>query len=233
MQAVILAGGLGTRLGDLTESLPKPMVDVHGKPFLEYELALLRERGVTDVVLCLGHLAEGIMGHFGDGSRFGLRIAYSVEIGCLLGTAGAVKQAEPLLDGVFFLTYADSYLRVDYGAVLSALRRCGGLGLMVVYRNEDRYERSNVVVEDGRVRVYDKEGAATGMDYVNYGVSALRKEALTLVPAGVPYSQEAWYQALIRDRRLAAFEASERFYEVGSPEGLAEFRRLVAEGALP
>src|SRR3989304_3199844 len=99
MQAVILAGGLGTRLGDLTESLPKPMVDVHGKPFLEYELALLRERGVSDVVLCLGHLAEGIMGHFGDGSRFGLRIAYSVEVGCLLGTAGGAGQPGPVAGG--------------------------------------------------------------------------------------------------------------------------------------
>src|SRR3989304_5856778 len=164
MQAVILAGGLGGGLRALTESLPKPMVDVHGKPFLEYELALLRERGVTDVVLCLGHLAEGIMGHFGDGSRFGLRIAYSVEIGCLLGTAGAVKQAEPLLDGVFFLTYADSYLRVDYGAVLSALRRCGGLGLMVVLHVDARYDLLFVPAHHGRALASHKERAATGMD---------------------------------------------------------------------
>src|SRR3990172_1195747 len=142
MQAVILAGGLGERLGDLTGGLPKPMVDVGGRPFLEYELALLRDHGITDVVLCVGHLASRIMAGLGDGSRLGVRITYSVEQGCLLATAGAVKQAERLLDGFFFLTYADTYLRMDYGAAARYLGQRREVGLMVVFRNEGRFGRS-------------------------------------------------------------------------------------------
>lgn len=230
MQAVILAGGLGERLGDLAQGQPKSMVDINGAPFLKYQLALLRERGITDVVLCVGHLANAVRGYFRDGSDFGVRIKYSVEPGCLLGTAGAVKQAESLLEPVFFLTYGDAYLRMDYAAALRELCRRGTLGLMVLFHNENRYGRSNVVVEDGLVGTYDKEHEAPGMDYINFGVSVLRREALALVPPGVPYSQEDWYEALIRERELAAFETKERFYEVGSPEGLAEFRSLVARG---
>lgn len=233
MQAVVLAGGRGTRLGHLTDGLPKPLVSVQGKPFLDYQVALLKECGFTDLVFCVGHGADAIMTHLGDDSRHGVRVRFSVERGELLGTAGAVKQAEPLLWDTFFLTYFDAYLRLDYCAVLQALMRAGTLGVMVVYRNEDRYERSNVAVAKGFVRAYDKEQRAPGMVYVNFGVSALRREALAFVPAGVPYSQEAWFQSLIRRRQLAAFETAQRFYEVGSPPGLWEFRRLAAEGALP
>ncbi len=233
MQVVILAGGFGTRLGSLAAGLPKAMVDINEKPFLEHQLALLSDRGIKDIVLCVGHLAERIEQYFGDGRRFGVRIRYSMEKGSLLGTAGAVKQADPLLDDVFFLTYADSYLRMDYKASFKALSCSRQLGLMVIFRNEDRYERSNVVVEDGLISAYDKVNKLPGMNYINFGVSVLRKEALALVPEGLPYSQEEWYQALIKNRGLGAFETTERFYEIGSPEGLAEFRRLAGAEVLP
>jgi NDP-sugar pyrophosphorylase family protein len=117
MQAVILAGGLGTRLRPLTAKRPKAMVSIAGRPFLEYQIGLLRDAGIDDIVLCVGYLAEQIIDYFGDGSSFGVRLRYSVERERLLGTAGAVKQAEPLLTDIFFLTYGDSYLRLDYRAV--------------------------------------------------------------------------------------------------------------------
>jgi len=233
MQAVILAGGLGTRLGDLTGGLPKPMVDVSGRPFLELELDLLRQHDLRDIVLCIGHRAEAIQDYFGDGSRFGLRLRYSVEEKALLGTAGAVKAAEPLLERDFFLIYADSYLRMNYRSAYDRFRESNRLGMMVVLRNDNELERSNLLVEDGAITAYDKSGATPDMHYINFGVSLLRREALDLVPAGVAYSQEDWFQDLIRTENLMAFETFERFYEIGSPAGLTDFRHLVATGVLP
>jgi NDP-sugar pyrophosphorylase family protein len=235
MQMVILAGGLGTRLRPLTHDLPKVLVPVDGKPFLHHQIELLKEHGIRDIVLCVGHLGDQIRTYFGNGDWLGVGIRYSEERETLLGTAGALKNAEPLLADDFFLLYGDAYLRVDYGEVMRYFRRPslrGGLGLMVVYHNADRYERSNVIVKDGRVAVYDKEGATPGMQYINYGLSVLRKEALGLVPAGRPFSQEELYRLLIERGQLLAWEAKHRFYEVGSRQGLAEFRELAASGGL-
>jgi N-acetyl-alpha-D-muramate 1-phosphate uridylyltransferase len=233
MQAIILAGGLGTRLGELTSGLPKPMVDVEGKPFLELELELLRRHGVSDFVVCIGFQAAKIQDYFGDGSRFGIHLRYSFEEETLLGTAGAVKAAESLLQERFFLAYGDSYMPMDYGRAYESFCRTDRLAMMVVLRNDNRYDRSNLLIEDGFVRAYDKANPTPEMRYINFGVSLLRREALDLVPPGVPYSQEEWFEDLIRSENLMAFETNERFYEIGSPSGLMEFRRLVAEGALP
>jgi len=230
MQAVILAGGLGIRLRPLTDRIPKPMIMVHGKPFLEYQLELLRRHGIMSVVLCVGHLGHIVKRHFGDGSGFGVDIRYSEDGQRLLGTAGALKRAEPLLDDEFFLTYCDSYLLLDYAAVMAHFRRQDRPALMVIYRNENRYERSNVAAADGFVKAYDKEKQTPEMVYINYGISVLRREALQFVPPGQIYSQEEMYGRLIQERQLLAYETDQRFYEVGSPDGLAEFTRLVASG---
>ena len=233
MQMVILAGGLGTRLRPLTQALPKVLVPVDGKPFLHHQIELLKAHDIRDIVLCVGHRADQIRACFGEGNRLGVRIRYSEERGMLLGTAGALKNAEPLLEDDFFLLYGDSYLPVDYGEVMRYFRNSdSGLALMVVYRNADRYERSNVIVRDGRVAVYDKEGRTPAMEYINYGLSVLRKEALGLVPAGRPFSQEELYRLLIERGELLAWETKRRFYEIGSRQGLAEFRELVASGGL-
>jgi NDP-sugar pyrophosphorylase family protein len=230
MQCVILAGGLGTRLKSLTIDQPKAMVDVNGRPFLEYEVALLRSHGIQNFVLCVGHLAEKIEAYFGDGSAHGVSIRYSREPDSLLGTAGAVKLAERLLEGQFLLTYADAYLPMDYASAWEAFARIGLPAMMVVYRNRNRFDRSNLVVSGGKVRIYDKARLHPGMEYINFGVSLLRKQTLELVPSGKTFSQEEWYERLIGEGQLAAFETANRFYEIGSPEGLAEFRRLVSDG---
>ena len=232
MQMVILAGGMGTRLRPLTEEVPKALVPVNGKPFLLHQIELLKGHDIRDIVLCVGHLGDQIKACFGEGGRLGVRIRYSEERGTLLGTAGAIKNAEPLLEDDFFLLYGDSYLTVDYREVMRYFRRFSAQGLMVVYRNSNRFERSNVVVRDGQVAVYDKDGHTPGMEYINYGLSVLRKEALRLVPAGRPFSQEELYRLLIEQGELLAWEAEHRFYEVGSRQGLAEFRELVASGGL-
>ncbi len=232
MQMVVLAGGLGTRLRPLTEQMPKSLIPVNGQPFLQYQLELFKRNGIRDIVLCVGYLGDEIKEYFGDGSRFGVDIRYSEEGEELLGTAGAIRNAERFLASEFFLTYGDSYLLLDYRAVMDCFRQRDKLGLMVVYRNCNQFDRSNVIVEGDLVKVYDKEGRTPGMDYINYGVSVLRKEAVSLIPPGRSFTQEELYHLLIEQEQLLAFETHQRFYEIGSPAGLDEFRRLVAAGGM-
>ena len=232
MQMVILAGGLGTRLRPLTQRLPKCLVPVNGKPFLEYQLEMLGRRGVRDIVLCVGHLGESVLDHCGTGHRFGVNIVYSWERDGLLGTAGALKRAEPLLDPEFFVTYGDCYLLLAYREIMTSFRSSDALGMMVVYRNSDRLERSNVVVRDGRVTAYDKNTRLPGMVHINEGLSVLRRRALRLIPEGEPLSQEEFYAGLIARGKLLAYETQQRFYEIGSLQGIEEFQQLMAQGSL-
>lgn len=228
MQAVILAGGLGTRLGTITMSTPKAMALVNGRPFLEYEVSLLRENGVDDLVLCVGHMSEQIEDHFGEGDDFGVRIRYVSDGPRLLGAAGALKRALPLVGESFFVTYGDAYLRLDYPALMARLSSSSALGVMAVYRNGNRHGNSDLVVRDGRVVRYDKRHREEGMDWINFGVSALRREALDLIPSGRPCDEEEFYGEMIRRGQLRAFGVTKRFYEIGTPHSLQEFERFVA-----
>jgi NDP-sugar pyrophosphorylase family protein len=232
MQIAILAGGLGTRLGALTREHPKSLVDVQGRPFLAWQLDLLRGHGVTDVVLCVGHLAEAIERHFGDGAAFGVRLRYSDEGGRRLGTAGALKWAEPLLGEAFFVLFGDSYLRFDYRAIMEHFLARDRLALMVVHRNENRWDRSDVRVDGEHVTAYALT-PEPGMVHINAGLSVLRREALAALARGRPASLQELSATLIAERQLLAYETRDRFYEVGSPAGLEEFRQLVAEGGVP
>lgn len=232
MQAVILAGGLGKRLKPLTEKIPKSMVPIQGKPFLEYQLDLLRRCGISDIVLCVGYLGEKIKNYFCDGKGFGVKIEYSEETEKLLGTAGALKNALDLLDDTFFITYGDSYLILDYRGVMRYFKKFNKLGLMVVYKNFDRYEKSNVVVEGDLIKIYTKQRRAPDMVYIDFGVSVLRKKALDLLPKGKVIDLEEFYHELIIRKELLAFETQQRFYGVGSQKGLKEFERLVSSGQI-
>ncbi len=228
MQAAILAGGLGTRLGPLTRSVPKPMVLVNRRPFLEYEIGLLKGSGIGDFVLCVGYLGEQIEDYFGDGSRWGVSVRYSRDGPKLLGPAGALKRAGPLLDDEFFVTYGDAYLRADYRSMMGALLDSDRLGLMAVYENNNRYGRSDVATSGGYVVRYDKGGKAGQMSWVNFGVSALRRRALDLVPAERECGEEEFYGGLIRRRELLSFPVKDRFYEVGNPAALKEFEDFIS-----
>jgi len=232
MQAVILAGGPGTRLKPITEKIPKAMILIGGKPFLELQLNLLKRHGISDIVLCIGHLGEKIKEYFGDGRKFGVEIRYSEETEKLLGTGGGLKKTVDLLDDVFFVTYGDAYLILDYQNVMRHFKKTNKLGLMVVYKNFDRYDKSNVVVEKGLVKIYSKKRKAPNMVYIDFGVSVLRKKALDLIPEGKVADLEELYQELIRRKELLAFETGQRFYEIGSPEGLKEFEELISSGQI-
>jgi NDP-sugar pyrophosphorylase family protein len=202
------------------------MVLVNGRPFLEYEIGLLKRSGISDFVLCVGHLGEKVERHFGDGSDLGVRVRYSYDGPKLLGPAGALKLAEPLLEEFFFVTYGDAYLRADYRRMMSALVGSGRLGAMAVLENHNEYGRSDVAVSGGRVVRYDKKGS--GLDWVNFGISALRKRALALIPPGRECGEEEFYGELIRREELLAFPVAERFYEIGTPASLKEFEGFIS-----
>jgi NDP-sugar pyrophosphorylase family protein len=227
VQAVILAGGLGTRMRPLTEKTPKAMVPVHGRPFLEYEVELLKSRGVDDLVLCVGHLGEKIEQHFRDGGWFGVRIRYSHDGDVPLGPIGALKKAEELLEDKFFVTYGDSYLRLNYRTMMDVLGQRDAQGLMAVYWNDVTHGKSDVVVKGTHISEYNKKETKPGMVWINFGVSALRKTALEGVKKGEYCDEESFYGGLIRERQLRAFEVKERFYEIGTPRGLDEFSNYV------
>ena len=227
MQAAILAGGLATRLGDLTREMPKSLLPVAGRPFVDYQLGLLKQNGFTDVVLCVGHLKEEIIRHCGDGSAYGLTLEYACE-NQPLGTAGALRNAAPLLGDVFFTLYGDSYLEMDYAAVMGHFLADTRLGLMTVYRNDDRYDRSNTSVTAGLVTGYSKGAKMPDMVYIDHGASIFRKQALDLVPAEAASDLSELFTLLIGRRELLAYEVSQRFYEIGSLQGIREFREHIA-----
>jgi NDP-sugar pyrophosphorylase family protein len=226
LQAVILAGGLGTRLRPLTLKVPKPMVDINGKPFLEIKLRDMLKRGIRDYVFCVGYLGKVIEEYFGDGSKFGARIRYSYDGEKLLGPIGALKNAQNLLDEDFIVTYGDNYVDVDYYGMVKDLRESKALGVMAVLHNKNRWGKSDVDVRGGYVVAYSKH-SNKNFEWINYGVFALRKEALGLARSG---NEEEFFNELISRRKLLAFKVSKRFYDVGSHDSLEEFRRLFMKG---
>jgi NDP-sugar pyrophosphorylase family protein len=229
MQVAILTGGLATRLGDLTRNKPKSMLKIRGKTFLEYQLELLKRAEIKNIVLCIGHMGEQIERHFGNGRNYGVNIEYSLE-DKLLGTAGALKKAEALLNEVFFTMYGDSYLFLDFPAAMRYFKSQNKLALMTVYRNYDRYARSNTVVEGNSVKNFSKKERTGGMVYIEYGANIFNKDALRMIPENQFYSLDDVFHRLVEMDELLAFEVKERFYEIGSPQGVKEFEEYI-EGA--
>jgi NDP-sugar pyrophosphorylase family protein len=225
---VILAGGLGTRLGEITKTIPKALVEVNGEPFLAHQLRLLRKNGIDRVVMCISHLGEMIHEYAGDGSAFGVRLDYSFDGPVLRGTAGAIRNALPLLDEAFFVLYGDSYLPCNYSAVRAVFEESGKQGLMTVFRNEGRWDTSNVEFAGGTIVVYDKKVRTPRMQFIDYGLGVFRRAAFERLPADTSCDLAQLYQSLLAEGELAAHEIPERFYEIGSVEGLKELSGYLA-----
>lgn len=213
----------------LTKTVPKVLIPVRGRPFADYQLDLLRKNGIDEFVFCVGHLGEEVERHLGDGHAFGSKIVYSYDGLRLLGPAGALKRAERLLHDRFFVTYGDAYLRAPYGRLMDALCTSGKLAVMAVYKNNDRFGKSDIAVRGDAVVRYDKKTKAEGMDWINYGITALRKKALDLMPNGSFCNEETFYGSLIRRKELLAFQVKMRFYEIGTPDSLSEFEAFVGK----
>ena len=228
----ILAGGRGRRLGPRVNDVPKPLLEVGGKPFLLHQLRLLARHGAARVVLCVGYLGERIRDRIGS-RRFGLRIEYSFDAPGLDGTLGAIRRAQTLLGDRFLVLYGDTYLRLDYRAAADEWLRSGCLGLMVVLRNDGKWDESNTVYADGRVIEHDKWTRTSRMRWIDYGLGGLNAEALDQVPVS-ERDLASLYKRLAELGELCGYEARERFYEIGRPESLAEadafLRRVNAPG---
>ena len=223
----ILAGGVATRLQPLTETIPKALLDVNGEPFIAHQLRLLQVNGIERVIVCAGHLGKMIQDYVGEGVRFGLQVEFSFDGPRLLGTAGAVKRALPFLSDSFFVLYGDTYLPCDYRAIQTEFENSGRPALMTVFRNEDHWDRSNVEFTKGRIVAYDKRNRTPGMRHIDYGLGVFHQGAFSIVPPDQPYDLAALYQHLLRQGELAAYEVHQRFYEIGSLEGLEETRRYL------
>ncbi len=225
MQAVIIAGGQGTRLGALTKEIPKPLVPVAGRPFLDHQLELMASQGIDQVVLCIGHFGDQIREFVGDGSRWGLEAAFSEDGPTLLGTGGSLKKAAPLLAERFFMIWGDSYLLLDYRQVWQRFLDSGLPGLMVVWRNQGQKEPSNVRLDGDKVASYDKWSPGPEYDCIDYGLSAFERTVLERIPPDEPHAIEQVFVALAREGELAAHVVEHPYFEIGSPAGLAELER--------
>jgi NDP-sugar pyrophosphorylase family protein len=231
MQCVVLAGGLGTRMRPLTDQIPKALISVCGRPFVDHQLRHLADQGVRRVVLSVGYRGGLVRDFVGDGSRWGLSVAYVDEGDELRGTGGALRLAldEGALAESFMVLYGDSYLPISLGPIRAAFRATSLPALMVVLRNTNRWEASNARFAEGRVIEYDKRRAGeSGLDWIDYGVSVLSGTVVEgeIAPGEVSDLADV-YSALSQRGLLAGFPVSQRFYEIGSPAGLRELERYL------
>jgi len=227
MQMVILCGGLATRLGDLAKDTPKSMIRIQGKPFLEYQIEKLKKHSIKDIVLCVGHLSEKIEEYFGDGGRFGVQLQYSYDRDRPLGPIGALKNAETALDEIFFIMYGDSYVSINFQKIYSYFINYDKLALMVVYKNADKYDKSNLIIKENHVVHYGQEKKTSDKIYIDYGTSLLRKKTLQYIPLNTFYSTGSFFSSLIEKNQLLAFEEKRRFYHIGTPDALEEFKNYI------
>jgi MurNAc alpha-1-phosphate uridylyltransferase len=234
MQAVVLAGGLATRMHPRTLTVPKSMLDVAGRPFIDWQLERLAACGYDEVILCVAFLAAQIRSHVGDGAGFGVKVRYSDEGSKLRGTAGAIRHAKDLLAPTFLVTYGDSYLPFDYAEplrILDANEDCQGV--MSIYENRGAWDTSNVQPDAAGEWIvrYEKGRPELPFSHIDYGAIALRRDVISALPEGGVCGLDAIQSDLARRKLLRAVVARDRFFEVGSPEGLATLAAWLAKNA--
>lgn len=219
---IILAGGLATRLRPLSETIPKSMVDINGKPFIDYQLAWLNREGIRDVIIAAGHLGETLAAHVGDGHQYGLNVQFVFDGKELAGTAGAIRNIKNQLPEHFFVLYGDSYLQCDFEAIQQNFELAHKLALMTVYENRNSGDKSNVEFNHGEIICYDKIHSTDRMHHIDYGLGLFSKEAFDLIPKHGAYDLADLYKLLVDRKTLSAYEVSARFYEIGSYQGISD-----------
>ena len=228
LPVAILAGGLATRIHPLTKNLPKALLHISGRPFIFHQLELLRHQGAERVVLCLGHLAAQVVAAVGNGRQFGLSIQFSLDGDQLLGTGGALKQALPLLGERFFVLNGDSYLHCSLTAIQTAFERAQRPALMAVLHNDNRWDRSNVVFRKGEVIEYDKTSWRPDMRYIDFGMSVLSRSVFSRYDETRVLDLAHIFTELSKRGQLAAVEVSDRFYEIGSLQGIRDMETYLS-----
>ncbi len=225
---IILAGGLATRLRPITENIPKALVELAGKPFIAHQLCLLRYHGIKHIVISAWYRGEMIRDYLGDGRRFGMQVDYAFDGEKPLGTGGAIRQALGLLNGPFFVLYGDSYLPCNYVEIQAYFDHYSKPGLMTVYHNHGKWDASNVEMAGGQILAYDKKNRTPRMEFIDYGLGLFRPEAFANVVEGQPVDLAVIYQRLLSENDLLAYEVKQRFYEIGTFEGLRELDKLLS-----
>jgi NDP-sugar pyrophosphorylase family protein len=228
LAVAILAGGLATRLRPLTDRVPKSLLEIAGRPFIFHQLEMLRNEGVDRVVLCVGHLGEQIRAVVGDGRSHGIAIDYSFDGNELLGTGGALRRALPMLGAAFFVLNGDSYLRCPLARIQYAFEASGRPALMTVLRNDNRWERSNVLYKNGEIIEYDKHSPRADMAHIDFGLAVISSAVFAPYAAAKVIDLADICQDLSRSGLLAAFEVMERFYEIGSLQGIADTEEFLS-----
>jgi NDP-sugar pyrophosphorylase family protein len=209
----------------LTEKIPKALIEVGGQPFIVRQLNYLKDQGIKRVVLCTGYLGEQIEAIVGNGITMGLKVSYSPDGPVLLGTGGALRKALPLLGKQFFVLYGDSFLPCDFRKVQAAYKSAGNPALMTVLKNGNRWDKSNVLFQDGKLIEYNKSFPTTEMEHIDYGLGILSDEVLIKYPLGDSLDLADVYHQLSLSGLLTGFEVNERFYEIGSHSGIRETER--------
>ena len=218
----ILMGGLATRLHPITETLPKSLIDVAGEPFIFRQLAYLRQQGVTHVVLCVGYLGNMIRDMVGNGESFGIKVSYSEDGPNLLGTGGALMRATSLLGERFFVLYGDSFLPINFSCVQEAYEKDERPVMMTVIKNENQWDKSNVLFLNGELLEYDKRNPTSEMNYIDYGLGVMESSLLKQYAIPHPVDLADIYRDLSYKKKIAGLEVYDRFYEIGSHSGLIE-----------
>lgn len=223
LQTVILAGGLATRLWPETKTIPKSLIDILDKPFIDWQLSLLKENGIKDVLMCVGFLGEQIEAYVGNGEKWGLAVQYSYDGDVLKGTGGALKNAEDKLHDKFFLMYGDSYLTTNFQDIEKEFLNSDKQTLMTVYKNEGKYDSSNVSIKNNTVVKYDKNAKDDeDIIYIDYGLLILSKDFVIQNINNEVVDLSVALKKLVNERTLHAYEVQERFYEIGSKHGIKE-----------
>ena len=228
----ILAGGYATRLGNLTKDLPKCLIEINGRPFIEWQLDLLIKNGYSDFVFCLSYKSDMVQEYLGDGSSRGVKIQYSFDGETQLGTGGAIQKALPTFGEAFAVLYGDSYLPINYLAVEQEFLNSGNQALMTVYENKNQFDSSNVEFVDGNLINYQKGSSDKKMQHIDYGLTYFRSSAfLPCLDQSVFDLSEVCHD-LTTHGNMGGFEVFERFYEIGSVHGiheLSEYLRKVSQ----
>jgi len=216
----------------MTERVPKALLCIAGRPFIFHQLRLLKNQGIDRVVLCVGHLGEQVKALVGDGRNLGLVIQYSFDGIELLGTGGALKKALPLLGDDFFALNGDSYLPCSFARIQSAYEAARRPALMTVLRNDCRWDKSNILFENGQLIEYDKKSLRSDMSHIDFGLCVLSKQIFSPYRESLVIDLADICRELSRAGQVAAFEVSERFYEIGSPQGIRDTEEFIAHQEL-
>lgn len=211
----------------ITEKIPKGLVEIDGKPFLEYQIKLLKKYEIKNIILCVGYKGEMIEEYFGDGENFGVKISYSKE-SKPLGTGGAIRKAFNKLRKNFFVMYGDAYLNFDYKDIISFYEKSKGTAVLSIYKNKGKYDSSNVILDNNGKVLYDKSNPSSNMEYIDYGLSVLNKDLVKkFIPSQGFYDLADFYNEISKKELLLGYEVNERFYEIGSFGGLDEFKKYI------